>query len=542
MNKTIIININSIVFHIEEDAYETLRAYMIDIKKHFGNSTESKEILEDIENRIAEMFSERIHSGRKEVINQADVREVIQQMGQVSDFDERQDETQDYNQAKAQQDAFSDSFGKKLMRDPDDKVLGGVCSGLGYYFKIEPRWVRVLFVLFLLIGGSGFLLYFILWIVMPEAETRADKMAMRGEEPNLQNFKKSFDEDVRNFADNFSEAGAQFTHGARRAGNAMGGCFGFLIKMVAWMLLIGSGMSLFGLSIFYAFNLMNLFGLENPMLFPPLELLVKEDAVIAITFGFLAISIPIFAFSLLLIKLLFKTEKLNNYLSLTMFAVWAVSIFGIIYFCVSTSQDFKEKSTISIQKKMKAQDVYSFTAKDVRILDANDKDSLKSKFNMNIDGEDLRNYLRDDINISFESLDSLSQPYIQYNYSAKGSSYQLAATRAKGIVYEAIQEENTVLFPSHFLLSKHSLNRDQRVGVVVYLPVGASVVLHEEIERKLRGFSYDDCRNNYSEEEQPKYTEWKMTKTGLMCTKPAKKEDKSEEDEEHEDNQNEETT
>ncbi|MEJ5055323.1 hypothetical protein [Sphingobacterium sp. MYb382] len=91
MNKTIIININSIVFHIEEDAYEALRAYMIDIKKHFGNSTESKEILEDIENRIAEMFSERIHSGRKEVINQADVREVIQQMGQVSDFDQRQD-------------------------------------------------------------------------------------------------------------------------------------------------------------------------------------------------------------------------------------------------------------------------------------------------------------------------------------------------------------------------------------------------------------------------------------------------------------------
>ena len=77
MNKTIIININSIVFHIEEDAYEILRSYMIDIKKHFGHSEESKEILEDIENRIAEMFSERIQSGRKEVINLDDVQEVI---------------------------------------------------------------------------------------------------------------------------------------------------------------------------------------------------------------------------------------------------------------------------------------------------------------------------------------------------------------------------------------------------------------------------------------------------------------------------------
>ena len=539
MNKTIIININSIVFHIEEDAYETLRTYMIDIKKHFGNTVESKEILEDIENRIAEMFSERIHTGRKEVINQSDVREVIQQMGQVSDFDEHQDDNASYEQPKATQDTFTDSFGKKLMRDPDDKVLGGVCSGLGYYFRIEPRWVRVLFVLFLLIGGSGFLLYFILWIVMPEAETRADKMAMRGEEPNLQNFKKSFDEDVRNFSDNFSEAGAQFTHGARRAGNAVGGCFGFLLKLVAWVLLITSGLSLLGMFIFYAFNLMNLSGLENPIFFPPLELLVIEDAFVAITFGFLAICIPIFAFSLLLIKLLFRTEKLNNYLSLSMFAVWVVSIFGIIYFCVSTSQDFKENSTISLQRNIKKGQVYNFTMKDVRILDANDKDSLMSKFNMNINGEDLRNYLRNDINISFESLDSLSQPYIQYNYSAKGKTYQLAAARAKSIVYEAIQDGNTLLFPSHFLLPKNALNRDQRVRLVVYLPVGASVVLHEEIEWKLRGVSYSDCRTNYGDEEQVKLTEWKMTKTGLMCTKQAKKEAKSDEDDEPNDTDNE---
>src|SRR5690606_22459698 len=87
MNKTIIININSIVFHIEEDAYETLRSYMIEIKRHFGKSEDSKEILEDIENRIAEMFSERIQLGRKEVINMEDVSLVISQMGRVSDFE-----------------------------------------------------------------------------------------------------------------------------------------------------------------------------------------------------------------------------------------------------------------------------------------------------------------------------------------------------------------------------------------------------------------------------------------------------------------------
>ncbi|HMR20475.1 MAG TPA: PspC domain-containing protein, partial [Sphingobacterium sp.] len=83
MNKTIIININSIVFHIEEDAYEILQSYMAEIKKYFGQTADSEEILQDIENRIAEMFSERIYAGKKEVISSSDVDEIIARMGRV---------------------------------------------------------------------------------------------------------------------------------------------------------------------------------------------------------------------------------------------------------------------------------------------------------------------------------------------------------------------------------------------------------------------------------------------------------------------------
>src|SRR5690606_19664165 len=144
MNKTIIININSIVFHIEEDAYETLRSYMIEIKKHFGNTSESKEILEDIENRIAEMFSERIETGRKEVINLEDVQQVITQMGRVSDFEESEESAgESYQQSEKEEQPTDTHFGKKLMRDPDDKILGGVCSGLAHYFAMDPRWIRI---------------------------------------------------------------------------------------------------------------------------------------------------------------------------------------------------------------------------------------------------------------------------------------------------------------------------------------------------------------------------------------------------------------
>ncbi|WDF68615.1 PspC domain-containing protein [Sphingobacterium oryzagri] len=534
MNKTIIININSIVFHIEEDAYETLRAYMIDIKKHFGNSAESKEILEDIENRIAEMFNERIQTGRKEVINLEDVQEVIERMGKVSDFE--QSEEAGEGMSDIPEDAYNraDHIGRKLMRDPDDKVLGGVCSGLAHYFGMEPRWLRVLLVLFVLIGGSGFLVYLILWIVMPVAETRADKMSMRGEVPNLQNFKKSFDEEVRSFSSEFSGAGEHISRSARSAGNAMGGCLGLIGKLIAWLMLIFTGLNILGLFIFYVFNMMNLFGLENPILFPPLAVLSTDDAIIALTFGTLAVTIPFLALFLWLIRVLFKTDKVNNYLSLTMFAAWIVSIVGVIYYCVYAAQDFREKSTINIQKNITVQPVYHFTEKDVRILDASEKDSLRSKFNMQLDGQDLRNYLHDNIAITFESIDSLGQPYIQYNYSAHGKSYQLAAERAKNIVYEAVQEGKTILFPSHFLLRKNALDRDQQVSVTVYLPRGAKVILEREIEHKLRDISYWECLNNYADHDHQRYTEWTMTATGLVCAQVAPEKDNDKDDDDSE--------
>ncbi|SJN42228.1 hypothetical protein FM107_11480 [Sphingobacterium sp. JB170] len=491
---------------------------MIDIKKHFGNTAESKEILEDIENRIAEMFSEHIQSGRKEVLNIADVQEVIKRMGKVSDFQESEEYNDGFEEPVFPGNVSTPHTGRKLMRDPDDKIIGGVCSGLAHYFVMEPRWIRLLLVLFVLIGGSGILVYVILWIVMPEAETRADKMVMRGEVPNLENFKKSFDEEVNSFSDNFTGAGYHITRGARTAGAALGGCLGLIGKLIAWVMLLVSGSALVGLFIFYVFNLMNLFGMENPMMFPPLQVLSTDEAVIALTFGFLAITIPILALFLWLIRVLFKAEKLNNYISLTIFAAWIVSIVAVIYFCVSAAQDFREKSTINVERKIEVQKIYSFSEKDVRVLDENEKDSLKSRFNMEMDGLNLRKRLHSSIGIHFESIDSLSQPFIQYQYSAKGKSYQLAAQRAGEIFYQGIQEGEAIVFPSHFLLRNKSLDRDQFVKVIVYLPRGAKVLLDKTLDNKVRDISIWDCRNNYSEAERQKVTEWTMSDRGLVCS------------------------
>ena len=180
MNKTVIININGIVFHIEENAYDILRQYMTDVKRHFAYTSDSEEIVSDIENRIAEMFLERLEQEKKQVVVLADVEQIIAQMGSVNDFKENTEDS-DTQLPSARTD-------KKLFRDMDDQIIGGVCAGIGHYFNTEPRWIRAIAILIVFFGGSGLLIYAILWIVIPKAETRADKMAMKGELPNIQNF------------------------------------------------------------------------------------------------------------------------------------------------------------------------------------------------------------------------------------------------------------------------------------------------------------------------------------------------------------------
>jgi phage shock protein PspC (stress-responsive transcriptional regulator) len=180
MKKTYTINISGTVFYIEDEAYEKLNSYIANLKKHFGNNEEGKEIVSDIEARIAELFNSR-KSEEEEVINSEWVNEVIKTMGVPEDFTETEDE---------EQSTFSKSRKRRLYRDPDHKVIGGVCSGLAAYFNIDPVVMRLIFVVLFLINGLGLLLYIILWIAVPEAKTTAQRLEMRGKEANIENIEK----------------------------------------------------------------------------------------------------------------------------------------------------------------------------------------------------------------------------------------------------------------------------------------------------------------------------------------------------------------
>ena len=538
MNKTIIININSIVFHIEEDAYENLRTYMIEIKKHFGKSEDSKEILEDIENRIAEMFSERIQLGRKEVINMEDVTQVISQMGRVSDFETEiltddnlkesiESDPTDFHKTSADagpennadEPDYSSLIAKKLMRDMDDKVLGGVCSGLGHYFNIESKWIRIIFVLFFLFGGSGVILYFVLWAIMPKAQNRADKLSMRGEKANLQNFKKSFDEEMKGIRENFSGTGEHINRGARSIGDGLGRLFSSIGKILAVLILVATGFTLIGLFVVLVLHVLNIMGFQNDVYFPPLEVLQPTGAFFAVLAGTLAIGIPFLALFFFLLRLVFKTKPMNNYASMTLLASWIVSIVLILYFVISTNQEFQEVSTISVEKQLAKKETFIFSENDMRVIKASDEDFTKKKFNLYLTEKGLSEVLRGDISIQFEAIDSLKNPYLQYNYHAKGKTYSEASERASKISYLVNQQGDHVIFNSHFSINKGQLYRDQRVAITAYLPVGTKVLLAHELDHKVRDIWAHDCKG-----EQKNYSEWIMQKDGFKCIQKLKEE------------------
>jgi phage shock protein PspC (stress-responsive transcriptional regulator) len=184
MKKNISINISGIIFHIEEDGYDTLKKYLDSINKYFSTFEDSSEILADIESRIAEIFLSKLNE-EKQVITSEDVNSLVSTMGSVSDFraaEEQEPASENTaNQGASpsdqttgnpignEQQTASRNFqpSKVLMRDQKRKTLGGVCAGLGNYMAIDSLWVKLLFVMFFFVYGISAIIYIIMWIVVP---------------------------------------------------------------------------------------------------------------------------------------------------------------------------------------------------------------------------------------------------------------------------------------------------------------------------------------------------------------------------------------
>lgn len=190
MKKTHSVNIAGRLFNIDEDAYFMLEDYLRRIEFGYANSSEGKEIKNDIEARLSELF-ESYKAANTLIITIVDVRRAIDILGQPEDLGANRNAQYQYQKSYGSWDKTENvRYSKRLYRDPDNQRLGGVCSGLGHYFDVDPVILRILFLVFFFVGGFGFITYIIMWIAVPKANTPIRKIEMRGLAPTPENYKR----------------------------------------------------------------------------------------------------------------------------------------------------------------------------------------------------------------------------------------------------------------------------------------------------------------------------------------------------------------
>ena len=234
MNQIVNINLGGYPFTIDQDAYQRLSNYLDRIRAHFKNSEGCEEITSDIEARLAELFRELLD--QRVIVADADVQSAIDIMGTPEEFGAESESFTDDPQTNTTQRSKS-GFGKKLFRDQENAVLGGVAAGLSAYFGVDnPLWARIFFVLLTIGGGLSVIVYPILWIALPPARNAGERLAMRGEKIDINSIGSTIEEDLRRFGSRMNQ---QFGDGEKI--ERLGQSFGKRVEHV--VLGVGRGLS-----------------------------------------------------------------------------------------------------------------------------------------------------------------------------------------------------------------------------------------------------------------------------------------------------------
>lgn len=234
MKKTLTVNLGGTVFHIDEDAYQLLDNYLCNLKIHFRKQEGAEEIVTDIENRISELFNEKVGAG-SQVITIADVEEVIARVGKPEDLagDEEEAKSDTHSGSAANAGRTEYTGHRRLYRNPDDKMLGGVCGGLAAYLGWDVTLLRLIMLVILVCGyGTLIPIYIVCWLVIPEAHTAAEKLSMRGEDVTVENIGKTVTdgfERVANGVNSYIHSGKPRTF-LQKLGDTLVSIAGFFLK------------------------------------------------------------------------------------------------------------------------------------------------------------------------------------------------------------------------------------------------------------------------------------------------------------------------
>ncbi|RZL14440.1 MAG: PspC domain-containing protein [Pedobacter sp.] len=520
MKKTLIINIGNTIIHFEEDAFEALTNYLNGIKSHFASTADNFEIVTDIENRIAEMLREMLAEQQKQVVDINDATTVMGRMGSISDFE--QEETTGRSETK-----FRTYNEKRLFRNTEDAIIAGVCSGLGHYLNIEAKWIRLVAFISIFLGGSGVLAYIILWIIMPPAMTRAEKMAMRGEAADLQGFKRNFDEELAAFKEHVKHANTQFEPYVKRTGSmvtefaAVMGRFiesaaKVFFKIIALFIII-MGVA-FMLSLIVALAAVT--GLSDTSIFTyfPMNIINEGYQDSLLLAGFITFFVPVLALVLFSIRVAFNRRAINKTLSFALLTIWLCGMSFTTYYVAKISSEFKEYAELSQSASLPLLPEYTLNMNNNMTFTSSD--SLQYK--LHYDDLDINNRViltdgdhpfRSPRNVRIEIQRGESKTAnLTMLYQANGKTFEVALKNARNIDYKYAVAGRTINFDPQLVLRQDANWRAQEVKLILRIPEGTILHINNNMFRYLEYYGWDCSEVNNSD-----YTDWVMTGDGLKC-------------------------
>ncbi|MFT7335661.1 MAG: phage shock protein PspC (stress-responsive transcriptional regulator) [Porticoccaceae bacterium] len=494
MNKTVNINLGGMFFHIDEDAYQKLTRYFDAIKRSLSNSSGQDEIIKDIEMRISELLNEKQKSD-KHVVGLKDVDEMIAVMGQPEDYIIEED-----NQPHQSFSGNTNRKSKKLYRDKDKGMIGGVAAGLGHYFGIDVVWIRLILILLVWGAGTGIFAYIILWIVVPEAITTAEKLEMTGEPVTISNIEKKVREEFENVSDKIKNAdydkyGNQIKSSAEKIGSSFGDFILSVFKVFAKFL--GVILIMIGLTTLISL-LIGIFTLGSATFID----LPWNDFIEAGNFTdypiwsfgllmFFAVGIPFLFLTILGFKLLAPNMKsIGNIAKYTLLALWIIAV------ALAISVGIKQASAFAIDGRLVNKENIAIQPTDTLLIKFVHNDYYaknvddRNNFRITKDSANTDVIYSNEVRLEIKKTDE-KLPYIKIEKEAKGKSLSEAKQRAEQIRYNYQIIGNQIILDNYLLSELKNKFRDQEIEITLYLPEGSLFKVDSSVQ------NYESSNNDF---------------------------------------------
>ncbi len=489
MKKTVKISLGGIAFVIEEDAYVALNEYLTSLKIHLGDSQEANEIYSDIEERAAELFTEKL--GSREIVDIEMVTTVIEILGKPEQITDEDDEGASTNTTTKQ------DVRRRLYRDDENAIIGGVCSGLAAYFNLEPLVFRVIFAALAFAKGFGLIIYIILWALVPRAQTTRQRMEMRGEDVNLSNLEKNIKREYEEVKKSMKK------HRVSDIFESIFSAFGKIFSVIGTILSVIAKIVVVILAI--AFISIGLIGLLSTIasvflggvitsLFPAFSgFTVNEVLATTIDMGsmlwvtipvFFIVAIPLIALIYLGLRMVFRFRARNSVLFVTSASLWIISvaILSFVIFLQARSFTILEtvKEEVSLQKS--DENIYRLylymNEEELEDIDYRDDIVLFNEYTI----ADVKGIPRvigqPEIFIGKSSSNNFE---LTIQRKSRGATKLLARRSANNIRFDFNFVGSNLLLNPYYILPQGEKWRAQDLTITIHIPEGKSIYIDRSV-------------------------------------------------------------